>query len=193
MPLSAPDWNPLYDLCRKCHPRGRQPYWSAPLATPEAIQAIVTAAPRLVELGAGTGYWAQLLASAGADVVALDNVAPGTRNTYGGIRSRDEEPGGQVVGRWFPVEEGDAQRLAAYPDRALFLCWPPMDSMAADALAVWRGDVLILIGERGGCTGTDAFYERLDAEFDTVAEVRLPQWDGIHDDLEVCRRKGSAS
>jgi hypothetical protein len=194
------DWNPLYDAWRSVTPQGAEWYthdayafvaaarvrervlsdYAFAIPTPEAIQAIVAAAPRIVELGAGTGYWAKLLAAGGADIVALEAVPSGEKNHYAH---------GQVIGRWFPVDAGTATDLARFSDRALLLCWPPMDSMARDAIDAWRGDVLIHIGERGGCNADEAFYERLEAEFETLTEIDLPQWPGLHDYLWILRRK----
>lgn len=48
-----------------------------------AVSAIVRHAPKIVEVGAGTGYWARQLADAGADVVAYDHTPQGRRNSYG--------------------------------------------------------------------------------------------------------------
>ena len=52
-----------------------------------ALEALLARTP-LLELGAGTGYWARLLRGAGADVLALDIAPPGpaaaTANTYHG-------------------------------------------------------------------------------------------------------------
>jgi protein-L-isoaspartate O-methyltransferase len=52
-----------------------------------ALEALLARSP-LLELGAGTGYWARLLRGAGADVLALDIAPPGpaaaAANTYHG-------------------------------------------------------------------------------------------------------------
>jgi hypothetical protein len=150
--------------------------------TDEAIDAIVRVAPRIVELGAGTGYWAKLLWEAGADVIAYDN-------------SEDEKNGycEQKIGRWFQVQFGDVQDLAKHADRALLLGWPPYSApTACDALELWSGDVLIYVGEyAGGCTANDAFFAQIDAQFDTVEDIAIPQWDGIHDYVGIYRRKGT--
>ena len=41
----------------------------------------------------------------------------------------------------------------------------------------------------GGCTGTDDFFEKLDAEFELAAEVRIPQFEHLHDYMTVYERK----
>jgi hypothetical protein len=54
------------------------------LPSDDALDAIVRSAPHgIVELGAGTGYWAALLEQRGADVVAFDIApAPSTANAW---------------------------------------------------------------------------------------------------------------
>lgn len=60
----------------------------APAAPNAAAVAALAARSPLLEVGAGTGYWARCLRAAGADVLALDVCPPGpassTANTYHG-------------------------------------------------------------------------------------------------------------
>src|SRR4051812_25298577 len=79
--------------------------WAVP--SPEAVEEIARHSP-IIEIGAGTGYWAWLLSQAGSDVVACDAnvVAPP---------------------HWFAVREGGPGVLSEHSERALFLCWPPLD------------------------------------------------------------------
>src|SRR5688500_10600535 len=81
--------------------------WAYSWAIPslEGIHAISQYSP-IVELGAGTGYWAWLLSQVGAQVTAFDH-----------------EP--LQVPRWHSIEQGDESMVHRYSDRALFLCWPP--------------------------------------------------------------------
>jgi hypothetical protein len=157
--------------------------WAFSVPSPDAISAITTHAPRIVELCAGTGYWAKVLALAGCDVIALDKIATGNSNDY---------MGGQEIGEFFPVRPGDIPDVAAYPDRALMLAWPPYDSpVAREAVESWGGDVLVYIGEPpGGCTADDSFFAMLETDFTELAYVDLPSWDGIHDYLTIQRRNG---
>ncbi|MFC9892916.1 hypothetical protein ACFVMC_04400 [Nocardia sp. NPDC127579] len=115
---------------------------------------------KVLELGAGRGYWSGRLAHAGVDVSAFDSHPPGTGNTsFSEALIRDE---------WFPVR--DLARFAAEPaaEAVLFMCWPPGwgDAMASNALRTFEaagGKHLVYIGEpRGGRTGDDAFFDRLD-------------------------------
>ena len=72
----------------------------------------------------------------------------------------------------------------------LMLCWPPYWSpMAEHALRLHRGDHVVYIGDgEGGCTATDAFHEQLAARYEQVGRIQLPQWPGLHDDLEIWER-----
>jgi hypothetical protein len=142
--------------------------WAVP--TDAAIGEIARRTRRVVEIGAGSGYWAWLMSQAGIDVVAYDLVAP--------ARS------------WHPIRLGDERAVLRHPDRSLFLCWPPWGSDMADrALAAYAGDLVIYVGEwLGGCA-TPAFFARLVAGFEPVAVVELPQWAMRDDRLTIFRRK----
>jgi hypothetical protein len=111
----------------------------------------------LVELGAGTGYWAYRLRAIGADIVALDQAPPD------GERANRYHPPARP---WTRVEHGDQAALSRYPDRALFLCWPPLFSSLGDCLAYYRGDIVAYIGDGGHRT---AWLDDLRETFAKVA------------------------
>lgn len=183
--LAVPDWQQDW-IHRQSSPAKyserdrltRHYAWAVP--TDEAIAAIAALSP-IIEIGAGTGYWAMLLAQAGADIVAYDFAPPGGpfTNPY-----RHQHT-------WFDIQRGSWEVLEQYPDRALFLCWPPYDdSMAADCLDAYRGNNFAYIGEScGGCNGTDEFFELLHEQWQCEQKIFIPQWDGIHDYLSIYRRK----
>ncbi|MGI8608936.1 MAG: hypothetical protein ACR2MY_06870 [Candidatus Dormibacteria bacterium] len=117
------------------------------------LLAVVRRYSPIVEIGAGTGYWAYLLRLAGADVVAYDQHPPGEcLNRY--------HPDAVT---WSAVLEGDAAALAAHTDRALFICWPPAFSSLGEVLFFYRGEVVIYVGDRGPrtawLTGLERDYE----------------------------------
>ncbi len=97
----------------------------------------------VIEIGAGTGYWAHRLRSAGVDIVAFDQAPPGGENI-----NRYHSP----TPLWTHVELGDQTVLPAYPDRALFLCWPPLYSSLGNSLAYYHGTTVAYIGDGGYCT-----------------------------------------
>ena len=148
--------------------------WAIP--NKAALDVLAAFSP-IVELGAGMGYWAYLLRKLGVDIVAFDENPP-QLEIGSNIWCDPTEP-------WTPVFYGDAHELADhYPERTLFICWPPMGSFCASAVARYRaagGRRLIYIGEDGGgCTGSfDETAWRL------VQTVRIPQWYGLHDEMRV--------
>lgn len=120
----------------------------------------------LLEIGAGRGYWAHQLARLGVDVRAYDSQPPAARHNV----SFPVAPGQPDA--WHEV--GDAADLdwdRVGPDQTLFLCWPPGwgDSMALDVLRQFEaagGRQLLFVGQhKGGMTGSDAFFDRLTANW----------------------------
>src|ERR1700733_4191030 len=73
----------------------------------------------IVEVGAGTGYWASRLRARGVDIVAIDEAPPDGERTNRYHRR---------TATWGEVIAGDHTLLPRYSDRALFLCWPPLFS-----------------------------------------------------------------
>lgn len=151
----------------------RQLVWAFAWAVPasEAVAEIVSHGP-LIEVGAGTGYWAWLLRQAGADIVAYD-------------RAVEAPP------FWSEVSLGGPERVAEHADRTLFLCWPPMgEPLAADCLSVYRGERVLSIGERGEAarTGDARFRELLARDFAEERQLGLPCWPGFTDCLTVYQR-----
>ena len=119
--------------------------WAVP--NEAALSALQALGP-LLEMGAGTGYWAALLAGAGADVVAYD-----AADSHGGQGFRF---------RAAAVRDGGPEVVALpeHAHRALLLCWPDIvgESAADDAdrgdfgaacLEAFQGSVVAHIGELG--------------------------------------------
>jgi hypothetical protein len=132
--------------------------WAIP--TTDAITAIADFSDRrVIDFGAGSGYWAHLLAERGVDVVAVDDWSWG----------RPEHT-------WHPVETGSFERLASATDRALLMVWPPRNEMPLKALREWRGDHLIYVGEILRGNGTIRFFDVLDREWVLVRRIDIPQW-----------------
>jgi hypothetical protein len=161
------------DLCHKYA-------WAIPTA--EALQLLVKSSP-IIEIGAGAGYWAFLAQQMGADIFCFDKLPP----TKGSIKNHfhpNMEP-------YVPVFEGGPEKLLKYPERILFMCWPPYsDPMAHECLKNYRGNRILYVGEGGGgCTGDGAFWERIDKEWDEGDSIMIPQWFGINDYMCVFTRK----
>jgi hypothetical protein len=146
--------------------------------TQRVVAAIAKYSP-LLEIGSGSGYWAHELRKAGADCVATD---PGT-GKYGYAKNG-----------WVPYVEIDpidgVAAVAKYPNRALLIVWPDYDDpWAAEALRDFDGTTVLYVGEGpGGCTGDEAFHELLDSRYALKEEIDIPQFDGLHDSLQVHMR-----
>ncbi|MFI6043362.1 hypothetical protein ACIA8C_17135 [Nocardia sp. NPDC051321] len=116
---------------------------------------------RVLELGAGRGYWAGQLAAHGVDVAAFDVEPPDstTNVSFPGAAGQ--------LDVWHPVGGLEKFETELNGDDVLFLCWPPGwgEPMASRALLEFEargGNRLLFIGEpKGGKTGDDAFFDRL--------------------------------
>jgi hypothetical protein len=152
--------------------------WAIP--DDRALNMIAQFGP-IVEMGAGKGYWAGQLQSRGVDIIAYD-AEPPTRfsgNLY------------CLPGSFFAVKKGLPPVLMRHADRALFLCWPDYNTpFAFDCLSHYKGSTVIYVGEsHGGCTGSPAFHDKLEEEFECLGEYANPTWSFIHDGLTIWRRK----
>mmetsp|Transcript_20934 Transcript_20934/g.39793 ORF Transcript_20934/g.39793 Transcript_20934/m.39793 type:complete len:320 (+) Transcript_20934:127-1086(+) len=156
----------------------------------EAINLLVKYSP-IIEIGAGTGYWASLAQAAGAQVEAYDIVDCG-----------------QPRGRHFMnVLPGGSEMLEKIPhgqlseSRTLLLCWPvrpgglPWD---VEALQRFRGDTVIHVGEWAdstalvepvhGQTTSLAFQNALQISFKQIDRVPIPNWPWCRDVVTVWKR-----
>lgn len=190
--------DPMRDLRRR---------FSFAVPNSAALDAITEHSPGgVVEIGAGGGYWAMLLQRRGVDVVAYDPQPPG-------VGDSDWHSGTA----WTAVHLGDHTQTAEHPTRTLLLCWPSYDEpWPAQALEAFDGETVVYIGEGpGGCTADDRFHALLGEPsncwhydddyneppclddcsanvtplFSNIADVAIPQWAGIHDQLRVYRRR----
>lgn len=165
--------------------------WAIP--DPVTLQFIVEHAQgRIVEMGAGTGYWSWQLSQFHIDVIAFDVYPPhtSTENYYHCPRDNNRQPTGETGKSYFDVQPGTPEILTQHADRTLFLCWPPYEEpMATECLKHYQGNRLIYIGEGdGGCTADDEFHQTLDNEWEEVASHRPIQWEYIHDYVCVYER-----
>ncbi|WP_326828732.1 class I SAM-dependent methyltransferase [Streptosporangium sp. NBC_01810] len=158
--------------------------WSIP--SPGDITWItdVLAGRGVVEVGAGSGYWAWQLSQAGADVIAYEPNEAADNKFVG------------VIEPYHPLLRDDASAAGRHPDRALFMSWPSCGGpWAAHALASHKGDLFVYVGEtHGGCCGDDDFFDLLDAEWDEIGDSPHHRtWWGINCRLIAYRRKRAAA
>lgn len=183
------------DPFTRCFHRLRQlpnprPYW-LPLAqryayvfSSEHLLDVVRRYAPLVEIGAGTGYWAYRLRQLSADIVAYDLAPPG------GPRNNRYHPD---VRSWTGVSVGDATVLAGHRGRALFVCWPPAYSSLWDALRFYMGDVVIYLGDHGPRTARLAGLEEGFERIEFHAAYALDPAPGRPAQLSVWRRRTAAT
>lgn len=171
-----------------------------------ALDLIVDLSPSgVVELAAGTGYWARLLHERSASVRAYDLHPPSTPTNKWFATS---EP-------WFEVEAADETVVDHAPPATLLLVWPTRnETWASTAIERFHdagGTTIVYVGEGpGGRTGDDGFhaalgeltectqcrYGALDApcicdipvRWRRCAEHAIPTWPGFHDALRVYER-----
>lgn len=152
--------------------------WAIP--NDEAIYAIAALSP-IVEVGAGSGYWASMLRQAGALVRAYD--MPSTVQTHYTFDVRHS-----------PISPAGPAITAHHPSATLLLVWPPMgttyDYIALDEHRRAGGHKVVYVGEGdGGCTGSKEFHRLLHLCYERTSTISIPQWYGIRDYVEIYERK----
>jgi hypothetical protein len=162
--------------------------------SPETVQWVCDFAGgnKIIEIGAGRGYWAAQLSSAGADISAFDIEPPS-------VDSNPSFPQGEKTRQtWHDVSKRDSYReLDDYgPESVLFLCWPPGwgNPMASDSLKRFEdsgGSSLIYVGEpMGGKTANDAFFDALSAHWELESvDSQYVTWWNLQDQAQAWRRK----
>jgi len=154
------------------------PKYSFAVPNQEALDEIKNLGVKIIEIGAGTGYWAHMLNQNGVDIICFDKYS--TTYSHGPWQKY-----------WFNVESGGPEKIKDYPDRVLFLCWPDYgNKMATKCLKSYKGEYVIYIGEsHGGCTADEEFFDVIERDFELVKRIEIPQWYGIHDELYIFKRR----
>jgi hypothetical protein len=176
--------------------------WAIPNTS--AIQTLLSLGP-IIEIGAGTGYWAYILTKHGGDVIAYD--------------MQDSHEGQCYRFRHSLVQNGGVEQIQqkCHSHRTLLLSWPDIveesvaddgdrGSFGLDCLSHYTGDMLAYIGELGphvvrtkkgwgdvfppcGSSSSSAFQVKLNDSFDLVTRVCLPNWPPYNSHLTIWRRK----
>jgi len=151
------------------------------LHTQPTLQVLQEYAP-LIEVGAGTGYWASLLRARGSDIEAYDE-AP-TNNLANEYHGRCPP--------FTAVRPGDPSVCGKSPSRTLLLCYPPpKSSMAVECLRAYKGATVAHVGEWEGDTGTAEFERMLFEGFKLIREVQLPNWGNTAYALTIWSRRAA--
>lgn len=156
--------------------------WAVPNA--EALAAIGEQG-RIVEAGAGSGYWSHLLRQMKSDVVAFD--FHGMELSANRFHSSGHA--------WTEILKGDASAVKQYGDRSLFMSFPPADDpFAHQVLRNFKGDRFVYVGEpAGGVTGDTKFHNLLAQRWRATKSVEIPRWEAsdgfLQDELTVFERK----
>jgi hypothetical protein len=165
--------------------------------TREALDRICEFSP-LLEIGAGSGAWARLLAMRGADIIATDPSV----ETFLDMRAGWQKTYHPVL----PLAGKTAVRC--WPKRNVFCCWPSLGQtwLRQAARAMLPGRALIVVRE--DATADERTWDYVEHHFKPVAnyipEIRagdleighwvdntleLPNWHFLHDHLEVWIKK----
>lgn len=143
--------------------------------TEKILRKVISASPNgILEIGAGSGYWAHLLDKLGADIRACDDDS--------GTYPFD-------VGSFFDVERISYEKLlkkeSCLHERTLLMVWPSYENI--EAFNRYHGSTVIYVGEIGdGCTGYD---EKIEESWMMEKHVQIPVWKGIHDSMGIFKRK----
>jgi hypothetical protein len=115
----------------------------------------------VVELGAGSGYWARLVHDRGGEITPLDNASWHSASD----------------GLWFPVERGDETRLTEFVDRTLLIVMPGRPGNADRFVRLWGGKRLVVVtGGRFPITD-DSYRETAisDGGWELIEDRPLPE------------------
>lgn len=141
LPVHIRQWN---DGCRiwPCH------LYSFATPTAEALAKICSFAP-VVEIGAGTGYWAHMLRtySPSTQVVAYDKDPCSAQGKV--IKPNDYHGGSKA---WTNVLRGGPEVAVNHSSGCLLLCYPPPDnSMGLQAIRAYKGNTVCYVGKISCC------------------------------------------
>ena len=137
----------------------------------------ICASAGILEVGAGTGYYASLLQTAGIDARPSDiaNTDASMNEYHGSTPSFTRVEMGDIV-----KLKNDLLRQRELHVPALLLCYPPpLSSMAHDALQTFieeGGNTVVHIGEFEGLTGSLAFERLLLDQFRCVRREPCFSW-----------------
>ena len=131
----------------------------------------------IVEIGAGSGYWAHCVNDAGGRVMPYDINPPDTPDLGGDA--------------WVDVERVNVFNMRddvfKHP---ILIVWPAVNEGVATEVADRGPPHILYVGEtRGGCTAEDEFFDLLDERYGLIAKIQIPSYAGVNDDFYHYVRK----
>lgn len=136
----------------------------------------------IIELGAGTGYYAWCLRQLKTEIEVFDLFSPDEADPYDFM---SQNP--WFDDTWINVLKGNEDVVSAYFDSSLFLCWPPPDSkMAFNAFVKYKnagGKTLIYIGDPRS-SADESFFNELE-KYRLIHELNIPSWKNINEKLMI--------
>lgn len=200
--------NPYYDMMMNFDPSGMKKYfprlpmhfmdlwrtytWGIVPSNDDA-RFIARFSP-LLEIGAGSGYWARLISQAGAKIDAYDALIPGSNVIPLDLVEKTQERFANKM--WYPVKRGNCAVIKQdkYNGWTLLMIRPPsnpdLKHMALDCISQYKGDVFVYAGEIRGSNASTEFFDHLDAHFDMVDAKRCIQTSSYPNFIIVYARKG---
>ena len=139
----------------------------------EALVVLAAHQP-LLEIGAGAGSWACLLAMRGVDIVATDAMI-------------EEFAAG--IGTYFPVQKLQGKTaVRRWPDRNVFCSWPSLNRtwLRQAARAMRPGRFLIVVRE--DATADERTWDYVEDAFEPHGSYELVNFHYMHDRVEVWKK-----
>lgn len=148
-------------------------------AVPSAEAIALLAAAPLLEVGAGSGAWAKLVAQAGGDVVATDPGLQAFPFSLGHYRPVLPLQGKTAVRRW--------------PARNVFCSWPSYDAtwLRQAARAMRPGRTLFVVRE--DATANEETWDYIESAFCCTAQLELITFGSCHDTFEAWVKRPTTS
>lgn len=197
-PADCTQYNPGIDVYQVTHDWGTDgwepiddtiPFRSAPAYLPTDAALDVLTDMHLLEIGAGSGYWAHVITEAGGDIIptdirppeiAADATPPVTTQTIVSVKDGEQIESDETL--WADVREADHQVITDYPDRDVLLCHPEAFEWTLEVLELLGAEQrLVLVAEwYPGHDAVPKFFQRLDQEWELDETFPVLDWASMH-------------
>lgn len=131
----------------------------------------------IVEIYAGTGYWANLIEKAGCRIQCYDNFMSHYKK--------------ESYGKFYPVTNINELNYDLLQNCNLFMSWIPYeDECCIKYISNLNPKNILYLGEtEGGCNACDKFFDIVNKNYAKVNVITFPTWLGLHDCFCEFRRK----